>query len=56
MEIEAAHKRRQITIATKTAITDSSKSGSDNADPKFRNSDYVARLLALFNCKIKGCP
>ena len=54
MEIEAAHKRREIPIAVKSAITDSSESGSDNANPKTRNSDYVTMLLALFNCKIKG--
>jgi len=34
------------TIAIKTAITDCSESGSRNANPKIRNSDYVTTLAS----------
>lgn len=39
------------TIAIETAITDNGKSGPRNANPKFRNSDYVAMPLSLLDCK-----
>jgi hypothetical protein len=44
------------TTAIKTAMTDNSKSSENNANSKIRNSDYVTRLLALFNCELEGYP
>ena len=35
------------TIAIKAAITDTTLSGSDNANPRIRNNDYVSVLLTL---------
>ena len=39
------------TIAIETAMSDNGNSCSRNAKPRFRNSDYVARLLSLLNCR-----
>jgi hypothetical protein len=39
-----ASRTNNKTIPIERAMTDNSKSGSDNAEPEIRNSDYVTRL------------